>query len=184
MDPDQLEDVKLDEAVAHEIFKYEILGETKCWYCEGSWHVQPGDRASSDSVIRPVHISPYGCNCQDKEVIKIREEEEIKYYKNESPEDKKRRYEREFFAGHEVHCLTAVEEYHEWIKYAFFIIEKLKPCSFSLHYLDDEWIAEMHDAVAHHEARVKGGPGDEVAAATALCRVGIKAARAGKIPRC
>jgi hypothetical protein len=165
-------DVDLDEAVAREVLKITILGHAPCWYCEGSWQVRP--EGGSQIEIRPIQFQ-WDDTCHCAQVLYAEMEQEI--YKNETQAERASRYQRDFFAGHETICLTAVPTYSRWLENAFEMIRVFNPRSFSLTYVDRLWIAEITDEHEIYTSKMPGDLDDEGAAATVICRAVIKSVR-------
>lgn len=176
-DVDQQSGITLNKAIAVEVFRYEILGETTCYFAEESWSVAPTTDPSDwmcHAEVRPVYVDRCYCNSNGPDYSSGLGDD---FYKNETVEDRDIRLARDFYAGHNTICLTAVDVYDTLPTLAIKIISKLNPRSFVLHFIDGMWVVELYDDITKYEASVSGDINNESAIATAICRAALKFVR-------
>jgi hypothetical protein len=161
-DVDGLDPVDIDEALAVEVFKRDILGRTVCTYAEGSWDAHPDTQKENwgcYAEVRPVYVGHCACSVEGWAQYRY-----PKYPK---------------LGNHENICLEVVLPYSTELDYAMLAIKQVSPCSFTLTFIDDLWIAELHDAVSVYTAKVHGELVGTAPAALALSRAVLKFVRGG-----
>lgn len=174
---DLLSDADLDETVATEILKTKILGHAYFWRHGSDWSIRTDLKSDKGwrpgSVWRPIQIHDYGCMCNPD----LYKEIEDAIYANETPDEREDRRTSDFFVGHETICLTSVPDYSQDLELALDVVDNIKPCSFSLHHIDNLWIAELNDYKFTYESKMIGNVSDLQVAATVICRAAIKLSR-------